>query len=870
MPTGVISPRQVEPALVERSEQLAALEMHLAAARDGSGRFVLVRGEAGAGKTRLVSTFLARIDGVSPVLVARCESLSTPRPFAALYELVEPLGASLGSLLSSSASRHEVAVWMLREIRSRPSQVLLVEDLHWADDATLDLLRYVAGRIDDAAVMVIATLREDEQPSRSLSSLLGALASMPSVRQLPLPPLSLAGVAQLARDHDIDPGHLHRLTGGNPFFATEVLAAGGDTLPISIRDAIRARTSRLSPDATSALQAAAIIGVSVEPWVLAAVAGEQLPAIDECEAAGLVQKVDRGISFGHEITRMTVLEDLPVIRGIGLHRRALEALRRAGHDDEARLAYHAEGAADSQAVLRHARQAAARALALYAHGEAAEQLQRAMRFAAGLDDAGRLELHENLARALFMRGHLQEADDARTEAIRLSDRLHDALRLGNNLRILARYRLFSQGVSAALPVANQALEVLRPLGDTREMALAYCALGHIYGMDQRSALAAEWSDRALELGRRLGDQEVISYALNNLGTAALFEARSEGREILEESRELARAGRFAEHIDRALINLAEAAVHSHELERAEVLLRDLVEFTSTSQIELCNVNGMWAKVMFDRGRWDEAVGYAERAIRHDRNPVSKAQAGVVLARIAVRRDDRDAAERLRGVEDLLAFSATPDPSVRWLRASLHAEVAWLTGQLASVADELDAAYQLAVDRHDPWAIGDLGRWLWRAGILEGPPSGAAEPYALQMRGEWRQAAGAWERIGVPYEVAICQADSTEPDDLRAAHAQMIELGAVAAVRRVSERLHALGEPVPRGPRRTTRDDPAGLTEREAEVAALVATGLSNAEIAGKLVLADKTVSHHVSAILAKLGVRRRADVAGALRGELRA
>ncbi|MGI8830780.1 MAG: ATP-binding protein [Candidatus Limnocylindria bacterium] len=847
--------------LIERDEQLAALERYRAEAALGSGRFVLIRGEAGIGKTALARAFLDQLSDASCVIITRCEDLSTPRPLAALHEAVPLLGETLGRLLAEDAPRAEIAAWVLHELSSNRYQAWLIEDLQWADDATLDLIRYLGRRIDHAPMLVIGTYREDERPRPALNSVLGDLATAPAMRHVRVPALSRQGVAKLADTRHPDPAELHRLTDGNPFFVTEVLAAGGDLVPISVRDAIRARIGRLDQRAGRALEAAALLGASVEPWLLAAVSGEDLPGIDDCLSAGLVRSESGRIVFHHELTRVAVLEDLPVFRGIGLHRRALEALRRSGDDDEARLAYHAEGAADAEAVLRHAGEAAKRALAMRTHREATQQLQRCLRFAGALDDGQRLGLLEQVANALFMTGQLEEADVTRSETIDICRQLGDVVRLGNNLRRLARQRLFSHGVAEALPLAREALELLEPLGETRDLALAYCALGHIYQVDQRPDEVVRWSQRGLELGNRLDDAEVVTHALNDLGTSELLDGQSGGRQKLERSLEVARTNGLSAHIDRAIINLADTSLHGRDLMRAEERLRELEEFNAASQIELCNLNWMWAGLNFELGRWDDAERNAYLCMSAQKaDPGEKARAAVTVAVMDVRREAETADATSVRAEAFMSVRNQLDLSLRWPLASLHAETAWFGGTMDEVVDELAIAYRQAVEHRDPWAIGELGRWLWRAGHLHELDSRAAAPYALEVAGDWRAAMIEWDRRDIPYEAATCLAYSNDATELREAHARLLGLEAHAAARRVALKMRNLGASVPRGPRRTTSANPAGLTTREAEVAELAVHGLTNREIAERLVVTEKTVGHHVSAVLAKLGARRRADI----------
>ncbi len=173
---------------------------------------------------------------------------------------------------------------------------------------------------------------------------------------------------------------------------------------------------------------------------------------------------------------------------------------------------------------------------------------------------------------------------------------------------------------------------------------------------------------------------------------------------------------------------------------------------------------------------------------------------------------------------------------------------------------------LALERGEDWIVGELAVWQHRAGELEAPPQRVAEPFSLEMRGQPLEAAEAWDALGNPYQAALSRAASADPSAMAAAYASLLDLGATVSAEIVAQRMRALGAAVPRGPRRSTTANPGRLTEREAEVAELIARGHSNAEIAERLVLSTKTVGHHVSAVLGKLGVRRRAEVASVLEG----
>jgi DNA-binding CsgD family transcriptional regulator len=235
---------------------------------------------------------------------------------------------------------------------------------------------------------------------------------------------------------------------------------------------------------------------------------------------------------------------------------------------------------------------------------------------------------------------------------------------------------------------------------------------------------------------------------------------------------------------------------------------------------------------------------------------------LALGRLRTRRGDPDAREALDEALELAERTATLQ-RVGPVRAA-RAEAALLAGDGDRAANEASQAIELARAKRHPWHIGELSWWISRAGRPVGDVDGAAEPWRLQLAGRWAEAATAWEAIDCPYEAARALLDADEVEAVERAHATFDRLGARPATALAARRLRELGaRTIPRGRRPTTRANPAGLTTRELDVLRLVADGLPNHEIASRLFLSPRTVDHHVSAVLAKLGVARRGDVAAA-------
>ncbi|HEX4929534.1 MAG TPA: AAA family ATPase, partial [Gaiellaceae bacterium] len=344
--------------LLERGELLARLE----ADRAEGGRLVFVGGEAGVGKTALVRGFVAD----RPALRGSCENLTT----------ATPLGPFLDVGIELEAEPRRVAAALLRELDRTP--LLVLEDVHWADQASLDVLRVLGRRIDSTSALVLATYRDDEiEGDHPLRIVLGELTSAPAVSRVGVPRLSLDAVRELAEPQGADAEAIHRLTQGNAFYVTEILAAGGSALPETVRDAVLARVARLEPGARRLLEVVSVVPARTELSLLEAVAPDDVEHLEACLASGVLRDDSDGVAFRHELARLAVESAVPARRRRELHAELVGALAGTGH--VSRLAHHAEGAGDVAAVLEYSLEAARRASAASAHREAAAQYARALR-----------------------------------------------------------------------------------------------------------------------------------------------------------------------------------------------------------------------------------------------------------------------------------------------------------------------------------------------------------------------------------------------------------------------------------------------------------------------------------------------------------
>ena len=261
--------------LVEREGFLASLERLLDEALGGSGRLVFLGGEAGVGKTALAAALAGAASG--PVVRrGSCDSVTTAEPLGPILDALPELAETVDQDAGMSRLR---LFQKVRDVLSGSPMLLVLEDVHWADEATLDILRFLGRRLAGAALMILATFRSEElSRDRPLTVVLGDLATLPGVIRMQLPPLSAAGVRQLldGEGSHLDADAIFQRTGGNPFYVTEVLAAGAESVPATVRDAVLARVSRLSPAAQKVASVASILGRRAEIGFLTAVSGRPL------------------------------------------------------------------------------------------------------------------------------------------------------------------------------------------------------------------------------------------------------------------------------------------------------------------------------------------------------------------------------------------------------------------------------------------------------------------------------------------------------------------------------------------------------------------------------------------------------------------
>jgi DNA-binding CsgD family transcriptional regulator/tetratricopeptide (TPR) repeat protein len=672
-------------------------------------------------------------------------------------------------------------------------------------------------------------------------------------------------VARLAGGRRVDADELYRITGGNPFFVTEVLAADGDGIPATVAEAVAGRLGRVSSATRGVAEVVAVIGSRAPVWLVTALVDEAADAIEVLLGAGLLQAMGSAVGFRHELARMAVLDTIPDFRRTALHAQVLDRLRidPARRDDHALLAHHAELAGDRDAVLEYAPPAGAHAAALGAHREAAEHYGRAIRCGSSLPPHRRATLLERLGRECVLASQLAEGINATQAALEVRRALGDRLREGDNLRWLS-FILWPAGrTTEAKQAGQQAVRVLETLPPSRELAWAYVNLcQQLSAFNQHGvAVTEEYAQRALSLGERFEDAEVVGQARFHLAATRFLGADDGSGDDGWKGMDTARVGMLDAGLVEpaafmAMLMGAFATLH-RDNERALPAL-DLLETHSLDHDMpgyLLFGRGARALGLVHRGCWEQAADLATSVLSHPRTPpMARTLPLTALALIRARRGDPQVWPLLDEALSLAEPTASTLGPVRATRA----EAAWLDGDEARAQAEARGGLDVATPHTDPWITGELARWMHITGG-QPPPVRCAQIFTLELAGDWHAAAQAWVQMGCGYDAALAQLAGDVPALAQALHA-FESLGARPAAAIAKARLRAQGARYgSRGPRPGTRANLHGLTTRQLEILGLVRDGLTGPQIAARLHISPKTADHHVTAILAKLGVRSRAE-----------
>jgi predicted ATPase/DNA-binding CsgD family transcriptional regulator len=668
--------------MVGRQAQLSELHAHLAAARRGSGGLVLIGGDAGMGKSRLAREFLAQAASAAglSVLRGRCYDEHLAVPYAPFVDALqaylrerggrardERLAAVAGVLAELDSApppeatadphsqKRRLFESICRALWPQPStpecRVVLLEDLHWSDQTSLELLGYLARAAQSARVLLLGTYRADEiQRRHPLARLIADLGRERFFHELRLPPLSLDELAalldaMLERPAPSELAHaIYRSSEGNPFFAEELVGALLDSgsldellsaleqgralpplaVPATVKEIILRRTTDLEPATGALLSYAAVIGRRFEFELLQQLTGlgeaELVRALDTLIGRQLIVE-ERGdedrYSFRHALIREAVYDDMLGRERRMKHRAVLQALETSASGELPidLLAYHSLQARELAQATRYGRMAGDRAARMYAFREALAHYENVLELMDG-ETRERAELLDAMGRAAFPLGDGARLTRYWREALRLYEQEGDVYLVADLSRRLGRVYWDRGEAEGGYAATRRAIELLEGQAAGRELAMAYSALAHLYMNDNRDRESVVWSEKALALAERIGADDVRAHALNNLGSSLVHLGEIlRGTAALERSLELALGADLMLDAVRAYLNLSVGVSATGDVRRAAELLRAGLELADRVSVERYTeaLLHKLAHAEMELGNWPSAEAYIARA-----------------------------------------------------------------------------------------------------------------------------------------------------------------------------------------------------------------------------------------------------------------
>lgn len=851
--------------LVEREDDLDVLLAAYEAATAGSGSTVVVCGSAGMGKTTLVRAFLDRAEGAT-VFLGGCDDLIAPRSFGPFRDMARTNGL-LADELVRDPNREDLLDGLF-DVLNRPTRpaVMVVEDAHWADDASIDVLRYLARRIVDLHAVLIVTLRDREvdrsHPVRNL--LAGPTSAAPT--RISLRPLSVEAVAGLVRslradgvESGFDPRSLHEVSGGNPFLVDQLLSSGPGDATRSARETLVARAERLSPDGQAVLQILSVLPEGADPTMARMLFGDLAGALHQAEGSGLLASTTDRIRFRHELGRTAIVESMSFGERMAATNQVLDALIDTGADPSL-LVHLSRSAGDGRRATRFALDVLDGGLAPANHREVWKLTRIALECTTDLTAERMAALHLAAAAAGRSTNH-------HTEAVRHAEKGVELLienggaegALASAWLELATARAATGDHHQASTALYRAKELLDQGPATEESALCNTLLAASALVSGDIAGAVERAGESVALADANGWTQAAVYALGLRGIALGGPVSPQGLDDFHRAIRLGAKHGPANRHAANLHNLSVLHLRNAEAAKAEELIDEAERYSREHGLDNmvfhCNVQR--ANILIQQGRTAEAETLVDQSLEQATDPGSiRASAEAALARIWARRGDPEASELVdRCWTEAVATGEIQKIGVAGIT---RLEYLWLQGDDDSLRPFAQHLVGLG-QRHDHHRLrADALRMLQRLGEPVEPFDGCPAPLAAALAGDHRLAAERWAEAGQPYEQALELVESSDASLAFEGLRLLDRAGATRAADLVRQRLRSRGlQGVPRGPRRSSDGAVPILTDRQLDVLRLVADGLTNQQIADELFVARRTVDNHVSAILSRLGVEGR-------------
>ena len=860
--------------LFERESFLALLDERFREVSSGEGHCFFVTGEAGIGKTTLVKEFLKQVERISIQYTGSCDLLFTPRPLAPLYDIALQIKGDLLQQLSSISSRSDLFLRFTSELVQQSKPVIVVfEDVHWADEATLDFVKFFARRINQTRCLFILTWRDDEIVGQHpLRNVLGHLVPGTFTRVL-LEPLSITAVQQMAEKRGYNGEDVYSISGGNPFYVNEILAHYSPGIPDNIKDSILAIYNDLSDDTKETWQLLSVISEGLEYKRFTAINDYYVDTISNCMAKKILIVKNDKLLFKHELYRRTIEESLSPFRRIDLNKKVLTFFLNAFEEygEIERIVHYAKNASQNELVVQYAPLAARQAASVGAHIEASKLYLSAIEYYPGKDKNLLVEFYESYAYECYLTNQIKEAIFYQSRALVIRKEKDDPEKLGDCLRFLSRLSWFDGNRKEAERFAMQAIDVLDNQPASRAKAMAYTNMSFLKMQSDETDECIRWSEKAIVLANELNDEEILAFALNSKGSTIMLNRQTmqEGIALLLQSLAIALENGYHEHVARAYTALASNAVTMREYPMAAKYLDTGINYCEENDLDSLRLYMLsWkARMNLETGNWKEAGSIAENLVKTvNILSIIKVGALTVSSILKMRKGDPDPdilpcllEAKEKAFETMELHRILPV-------ATAFLEYEWITGTRCIDTAEINMAIDMIKGTKKDFSRSKYYYWLSKAREEYLPFGEKNKDNELGISVTTDQDAKYWEKTGCPYEQALALFEGND-DDKRKAIAMVNDLGADAVYEKLKQEMRSSGiKSIPRGVRKTTRENPSLLTDRELDVLALLKEGMQNKEIAARLYISAKTVDHHISSILLKLDINSRSKaVAEAVR-----
>lgn len=847
--------------LLERAESLKVLH-ELFASTAKEGRCVLLGAEAGMGKTSLLKVFRQELDGAGIWLEGSCDALFTPRPLGPVYDIGQQLNGMMLQESTATSDRSMLFLRLLEELERQTRRLIItIEDIHWADEATLDCIKFLGRRIHRLRALLVLTYRDNEiSAQHPLRHVFGQLPP-DAVTRLTLYPLSQEVVNGLSKNNGYDGEEVYRLTGGNPFYVTEIIQAGPGHVPHNVRDSVLSAYYKLNESCRQVLNLFCVLPGGLRLDELPLLEKEEQFAVQELSAQHILVLEGTRIGFRHELYRIAIETSLSPFIRIEANRRILtlfqEKFEAAGEIE--RIVHHAKGANDHDMAVRTAPLAAKKAAKLGAHIEAAKLYHTAIEYYQGTDTQTLLQFYEAYAYECYLTNQLKDAIIYETKALRLLGDRGNRERTAHCLNMLARIWWFDGHRAESLSYAEKACALLDPESDSATKAAALCGKAYLHLLADQPAASLLWGERALSMATSLGVPEIYCFALTPVAVALYKDPKTKqaGWTKLQQSLEIAHANGLHEQVGLIHLLSARADIYAKDYDHARKILNAALDYCENSELMLNTpfLLGLQAVLEMDLGNWKAAETIARSLTESNMlNPLGSVEATCVLARIYMRKGNSGVPELLKKVA---VTAERMEPFFFVAVTTAYLEYEWITGERYIDDSSLDKAIAALSEPGCSYPAGEFVFWYRKARQQSLRDMSIYEGYDTDSVKKAKKAASLWHAMGCPYEEALALFDSNE-EDKRKALELVDRLHATAVFEKMKFLMRADGvRKLPRGIRASTRANDAHLTKRELDVLSLLREGLGNKEIAGRLFLSPKTVDHHISSILFKLDVSSR-------------